>query len=119
MYDVGINLLRNRMVTTSFGLPGDIAGGINVPGLGSEVAVWDYKRREVLQVVDIGPQTGALEVRWLNEPGSTIGFTNAPGTSEIWRWHDVDLDGEYEFELAIDLPDGSVPTDMLISRDDK
>lgn len=119
MYDVGINPLRNRMVTTTFGLPGDVAGGINVEGLGSKVAVWDYKKREVLQVVDIGPQTGALEVRWLNDPGSTIGFTNAPGTSEIWRWHDIDLDGEYEFELAIDLPDGSVPTDMLISRDDK
>ena len=119
MYDVGINLLRNRMITTTFGLPGDVAGGINVPGLGSEVSVWDYQTREVLQVVDIGPQTGALEVRWLNEPGSTIGFTNAPGTSEIWRWQDIDLDGHYEFEVAITLPAGSVPTDMLISRDDK
>jgi selenium-binding protein 1 len=119
MYDVGINLIRNRMITTTFGLPKDVGGAINPAGLGNEVYVWDYKERKVLQTVDLGPQTGALEVRWLEEPGSTIGFTNAPGTSEIWRWHDVDLDGVYEFELAIKLPEGSIPTDMLISSDDK
>jgi selenium-binding protein 1 len=119
MYDAGINLLRNRMITTTFGLPKDVGGSLNPGGLGNEVYVWDYKERKVLQRVDLGPQTGALEVRWLDEPGSTIGFTNTPGTSEIWRWHDEDLDGVYEFEVAITLPEGSVPTDMLISSDDK
>jgi selenium-binding protein 1 len=119
MYDVGINLLRNRMITTTFGLPKDVGAMANPAGLGNEVYVWDYKERRVLQTVDLGPQTGALEVRWLEEPGSTIGFTNAPGTSQIWRWHDVDLDGVYEFEVAIELPEGSVPTDMLISSDDR
>src|SRR5690606_37949403 len=88
-------------------------------GLGDEVYVWDFKERTVLQVVELGPNTGALEVRWLHEMGSTIGFTNAPGTSEIWRWHDLDLDGHYEFDLAITLPPGSVPTDILLSADDK
>ena len=119
MYDAGINLLRNRMITTTFGLPKDVGESLNPAGLGNEVYVWDYQERKVLQTVDLGPQTGALEVRWLGDPGSTIGFTNAPGTSEIWRWHDVDLDGVYEFEVAITLPEGSVPTDMLISHDDK
>lgn len=119
MYDVGINLLRNRMVTTTFGLPKDVGGSLNPDGLGNEVYVWDYKERKVLQTVDLGPKTGALEVRWLEDPGVPIGFTNAPGTSEIWRWEDMDLDGVYEFELAIKLPEGSVPTDMLLSSDDK
>jgi selenium-binding protein 1 len=107
------------MITTTFGLPKDVGPMANPAGLGNEVYVWDYKERKVLQTVDLGPQTGALEVRWLEEPGSTIGFTNTPGTSEIWRWHDMDLDGVYEFEVAIELPDGSVPTDMLISSDDR
>jgi selenium-binding protein 1 len=119
MYDAGINLLRNRMVSTSFGLPADVAPGITTAGLGNHIYVWDYKAQEVTQVVDIGAETGALEVRWLNEPGSTIGFTNAPGTSEIWRWEDEDLDGHYDFSVAITLPAFSVPTDMLLSRDDR
>jgi methanethiol oxidase len=119
MYDIGINLLRNRMISTAFGLPAGVAGGINPGALGDEVYVWDFKQRKVLQVEKLGPSTGALEVRWLHELGSTIGFTNTPGTSEIWRWHDLDLDGHYEFDVAITLPPGSVPTDILISSDDK
>jgi methanethiol oxidase len=118
MYDIGINVLRNRMVTTSFGLPADVAPTITTAGLGNEVYVWDYKKQEVTQVVDIGAETGALEVRWLHDPGSTIGFTNAPGTSEIWRWEDLDLDGHYDFSVAISLPPFSIPTDMVLSKDD-
>jgi selenium-binding protein 1 len=118
MYDIGINVLRNRMITTSFGLPADVAPTITTAGLGNEVYVWDYKNQEVTQVVDIGAETGALEVRWLHDPGSTIGFTNAPGTSEIWRWEDQDLDGHYDFSVAVSLPAFSIPTDMVLSKDD-
>jgi selenium-binding protein 1 len=119
MYDIGLNLLRNRMITTSFGLPAGVGGGINPAGLGSDVYVWDYKAQEVTQVVNIGTNTGALEVRWVNDPGVPIGFTNAPGTSEIWRWDDMDLDGTYDFAAAVTLPAGSTPTDMVLSKDDK
>ena len=119
MYDVGFNLIRGKMVTTSFGLPADIAPGITIDGLGSDVYVWDLATRQVTQVENIGAGTGALEVRWLNEPGSTIGYTNAPGTSEIWMWEDEDLDGHYDFSVAIALPPLSVPTDILLSKDDK
>jgi|GEM_PF-32204 len=119
MYDVGFNMLRGTMVTTSFGLPADVAPGITVDGLGTDIYVWDMATQQVTQVEDIGPGTGALEVRWLHEPGSTIGYTNAPGTSEIWMWEDEDLDGTYAFSLAIALPEGSIPTDILLSEDDK
>jgi methanethiol oxidase len=118
MYDIGINVARNRMITTTFGLPGNVAPGITVSGLGNEVYVWDYQAEQVIQTVDLGPGTGALEVRWLHD-GSSIGFTNAPGTSEIWRWEDLDNDGYYNFAVAIALPAGSIPTDMLLSEDDK
>src|SRR5690606_36125042 len=114
-----INLIRNTMVSTAFGLPANVAPTITTTGLGNEVYVWNYKEQRVTQVVDIGAETGALEVRWLHEPGSTIGFTNAPGTSEIWRWEDEDLDGHYDFSAAISLPPFSIPTDMLLTKDDK
>lgn len=119
MYDAGYKPELNRMITTTFGLPKDITGPINVAGFGDEVYVWNLQNEKVIQRVKLSPNSGALEVRWLNEYGSTIGFTNAPGTSEIWRWHDLDGDGYYTFEVAISLPEFSAPTDIVLSSDDK
>jgi len=119
MYDVGIKPELNRMITTSFGLPKDVAAGITVDGLGTDLYVWDWKERKVIQQVNIGAGTGALEVRWRSEKGSTIGYTNAPGSNEIWAWEDLDGDGNYNFKAVIQLPQGSVPTDILLSHDDK
>lgn len=119
MYDAGIKPELNRMVTTSFGLPKDVAPGITVEGLGTDIYVWDWNERKVIQQVNIGAGTGALEVRWRSEKGSTIGYTNAPGSNEIWAWEDLDGDGQYNFKAVIKLPEGSIPTDMLLSHDDK
>lgn len=119
MYDFGFKLELNRAISTSFGLPADIGPGITITGLGTELYVWDLKKRKVIQRVDIGAGTGALEVRWLGKHGSTIGYTNAPGTSEIWAWDDLDGDGFYNFQVVIALSPFSIPTDMLLSSDDK
>lgn len=119
MYDAGYKPELNRMITTTFGLPKDIQGPINVEGLGDEVYVWDLQKERVIQRVKLSPNSGALEVRWLNGHGIPIGFTNAPGTSEIWRWHDLDGDGYYKFEVAMTLPPLSAPTDIILSSDDK
>lgn len=119
MYDAGFKPELNRMITTTFGWPKDIEGPINVPGLGDEIAVWDLRKEKVIQRVKISPNSGALEVRWLNEHGVPIGYTNAPGTSEIWMWHDLDGDGYYTFQVAISLAAFAVPTDILLSSDDK
>ena len=119
MYDAGIKLEVNRMITTSFGLPKNIAPGITVKDLGTDIYVWDWKEQKVLQKVNIGKGTGALEVRWRSKQGSTIGYTNAPGSNEIWAWEDIDGDGHYHFKVVIKLPEGSIPTDMLLSKDDK
>ena len=119
MYDAGFKPELNRMITTTFGLPKDIEGPINVAGFGDEISVWDLREEKVIQRVKITPNSGALEVRWLNEHGVPIGYTNAPGSSEIWMWHDMDGDGFYTFEVAISLPAFAVPTDILLSTDDK
>jgi selenium-binding protein 1 len=119
MYDMGLKVELNRMITTSFGLPKNVAPGITIDGLGTDIYVWDYQARKVIQKVKLGKGTGALEVRWRSDPKSTVGYTNAPGTSEIWAWEDLDGDGRYNFKVVIKLPDSSVPTDMLLSDDDK
>jgi selenium-binding protein 1 len=121
MYDVGIKSELNRMVTTTFGLPADVAGGINLAhptlGLGNEVYVWDYGTRQVIQRVDLGPATGALEVRWSNTYGEPVGYTNTPGTGAIWAWEDFDGNGVYQFHEV--LTGLGVPTDMVMTSDTK
>jgi selenium-binding protein 1 len=121
MYDVGIKWELNRMVTTTFGLPSDVAGGINLAhptlGLGNEVCVWNALTRQVIQRVDLGPATGALEVRWSNTFGEPVGYTNAPGTGAIWAWEDFDFNGQYEFHEV--LTGLGVPTDMVMTSDSK
>jgi len=119
MYDAGFKPELNRMITTTFGLPKDIVGPINVAGFGDEIYVWDLQKEKVIQRVKLSPNSGALEVRWLNKHGVPIGYTNAPGSSEIWMWHDLDGDGFYTFEVAISLPAFSAPTDIVLSSDDK
>jgi len=119
MYDAGFKPELNRMITTTFGWPKDIEGPINVAGFGDEISVWDLRKEKVIQRVKISPNSGALEVRWFNGHAVPIGYTNAPGTSEIWMWHDLDGDGYYKFQVAISLPAFAVPTDILLSSDDK
>src|SRR4029079_6553371 len=92
MYDVGLKPELNRMITTTFGLPKDVAGGIDTTnptlGLGNEVCVWDAVSRRGLQRVNLGAGTGALEARWTNPFGEPVGYTNTPGTGAIWAWED-------------------------------
>jgi selenium-binding protein 1 len=119
MYDAGIKPELKRMVTTSFGLPKAVAPGITIKNLGTDVYVWDWEKQKVIQTKHIGAGTGALEVRWRAKKDSTIGYTNAPGSSEIWAWDDLDGDGKFTFTAVIKLPEGSIPTDMLLTDDDK
>jgi selenium-binding protein 1 len=121
MYDIGIKTDVHRMVSTTFGLPKDIAGGIDITnptlGLGNEVCVWDYDSRQVLQRVDLGPGTGALEARWTNQPNEPVGYTNTPGTGAIWAWEDFDGDGVYAFHEV--LTGLGIPTDLVMTSDSK
>jgi len=121
MYDVGIKPELNRMITTTFGLPKDIAGGIDITnptlGLGNEVCVWDAQSRRVIQRVNLGAGTGALEARWTNTYGEPVGYTNTPGTGAIWAWEDFDGDGVYAFHQV--LTGLGIPTDLVMTSDSK
>jgi selenium-binding protein 1 len=118
MYDLGFNPDLNRAVSTTFGWPADVAGGVSPAGLGDEVAVWDWEAQQVLQRVELGPNSGALEVRWIDEPGSTLGMTNTPGTNGLWVWQDADGDGLFSFDQVLSAEDGLAgPMDIVLSDD--
>lgn len=115
MYDFGFNEDVNRAVSTSFGWPADVGGGINPTGFGDEVAVWDFAAQEVIQTESLGENCGALEVRWIEE--HNIGMTNCPGTNSLWVWEDEDGDGFYDFHQVLSAGDGLAgPVDMVLTE---
>jgi selenium-binding protein 1 len=118
MYDFDSLREANRGISTTFGPPALCGSGIEPTCLGDEVAVWDLRRQRVIQVANLGPHSGALEVRFIDEPGVRRAFINTPGTSAVWLAHDDDRDGVFEFQQVLGPEDGLVlPVDMLLSYD--
>jgi selenium-binding protein 1 len=118
MYDFDALPEANRGISSTFGPPALCGAGIDPACLGDEVAVWDLREQKVIQTVSLGPASGALEVRFLHEPGVRRAFINTPGTSAVWLAHDDDGDGTFAFQQVLGPADGLfLPVDMLLSYD--
>jgi selenium-binding protein 1 len=118
MYDFAAAPAANRGISSTFGPPATCGGGIDPACLGDEVAVWDLRRREVIQTADLGANSGALMVRFIREPGVRRAFINTPGTSAVWLADDDDRDGVFEFQQVLGPEDGlAIPADIVLSHD--
>lgn len=116
MYDVGVKLEMNRMITSSWAPPEHIMHELAPPELvGDEIVVWDWETKRPLQVEHL--DKAPLEVRWMHGPQGLGGFVNCAYGGTVWYWEDADDDGTLEFERVIELPEGSTPADMRISYD--
>lgn len=74
----------------------------------------------MIQVVKLGTNSGALEVRFIEKPGIRRALVNTPGTHAVWLGHDDDKDGVFEFQQVLGPEDGLlIPADMLLSYDNK
>ena len=119
MYDFAALPAANRGISSTFGPPATCGGGIDPGCLGDEVAVWDLRRREVIQTADLGANSGALMVRFLHGDGVRRAFINTPGTSAVWLAHDDDRDGVFRFTQVLGPEDGlAIPADIVLSYDD-
>jgi len=120
MYDFEALPEANRGISTTFGAPKLCAKGIDPSCLGSDVAVWDTKKRKVIQTADLGEHSGALMVHWVARDGVRRAFINTPGTSAVWLADDDDRDGVYDFQQVLGPRDGlKLPPDLLLSHDGK
>jgi methanethiol oxidase len=120
MYDFESLPEANRGISTTFGSPAGCAVGIDPGCLGDEVAVWDVRKRKVIQTANLGPSSGALMVHFVLKKGIRRAFINAPGTSAIWLADDDDGDGVYDFQQVLGPKDGlALPPDMIVSNDGK
>jgi selenium-binding protein 1 len=118
MYDFDSLVEANRGISTTFGPPAVCGAGIDPTCLGGEVSVWNLRRQKVVQVADLGANSGALEVRFIEQHGVRRAFINTPGTSAVWLAHDDDADGVFAFQQVLGPEDGLlIPADMLLSYD--
>ncbi len=145
-YDVWWHLGQDVMVTSEWGTPNMIEGGLNPELLlgkqyGHRLHVWDLRRRRHTQEIDLGDVNQiALELRPAHDPRKTYGFVNTVVsvedlTSSIFLWHREN--GSFSAQKVIsippepadsaDLPDalkpfGAVPplvSDIVLSLDDR
>jgi methanethiol oxidase len=120
MYDFAAVHSANRGISTAFGPPALCGGGVDPTCLGDEVAVWNLRRQRVIQTADLGPNSGALEVRFIREPGVRRAFINTVGTNAVWLAHDDDRNGVFAFQQVLGPEDGLVlPADLLLSYDNR
>jgi selenium-binding protein 1 len=120
MYDIDARIEANRAISTTFGPPALCGVGLDPTCLGNEVAVWNLTSQKVIQVADLGTNSGALEVRFIEKLGVRRALINTPGTSAVWLADDDDKNGVFDFQQVLGPEDGLlIPADMLLSYDNR
>jgi selenium-binding protein 1 len=145
-YDFWWHLGWDTMVTSEWGTPNTIEGGV-VPELlmakqyGRRLHFWDLRERRHIKAVPLGEDSQfVLELRPAHDPAKRFGFVNVvlsltDLSSSIWMW--FHRDGDWQVRKVIDIPAepadatqlppalqpfGAVPplvTDIALSLDDR
>ncbi|MGH8898866.1 MAG: selenium-binding protein SBP56-related protein [Egibacteraceae bacterium] len=145
-YDFWWHLGHDVMVTSEWGTPNMIEGGLDPQLLlgkqyGHRLHVWDLRKRTHLRTLDVGDHHQmALELRPAHDPTKTYGFMGVVTSVEdlsasVWLWHREH--GDWAIEKVITVPAepaeadrlppalqpfGAVPpivTDLVLSLDDR
>jgi hypothetical protein len=94
-YDFWWHLGHDTMITSEWGTPNMVEGGLDPSLLGQyghQLHVWDLKTRKHQQAIDLGPeQQMVLELRPAHDPNKTYGFvgvvvSTADLSASIWTW---------------------------------
>ncbi|NUB89958.1 selenium-binding protein [Haloterrigena sp. SYSU A121-1] len=133
-YDYWYQPRQNVMVSSEWAAPKTYYPGFDLEDVeagnyGQRLHFWDWEDGTVEQTIDLGEEgLIPLEVRFLHTPESAHGFVGAALSSNIFHfWRDQT--GEYRAEKVIDfesrehddwdMPVPALPTDILISMDDR
>jgi selenium-binding protein 1 len=94
-YDFWWHLGHDTMVTSEWGTPNMVEGGLDPSLLGQyghQLHVWDLKTRKHQQAIDLGPeQQMVLELRPAHDPNKAYGFvgvvvSTADLSASVWTW---------------------------------
>ena len=119
-YDFWWHLGHDTMITSEWGTPNMVEGGVN-PDLfgkyGHQLHVWDLRSRKHLQTLDLGAeQQMVLELRPSHDPNKTYGFVGVVVSledlsSSIWTWY---RDGaQWAVRKVIEVPAEPADPDQL------
>lgn len=121
-YDAWWHLGQDTMITSEWGTPAMIEGGLDPDLLlgakyGHRVHFWDLHKRRNTQTIDLGPEYQlALELRPAHDPTKAHGFMNCVVnltdlSSSIWLWHRDG--GQWAMRKIIDIPAEPAEPDQL------
>jgi methanethiol oxidase len=121
-YDFWWHLGYDTMITSEWGTPNMIEGGLNPEillqsGYGHQLHVWDLRRRRHLQALDLGDEYQiVLELRPAHDPSKNYGFAGVvinlkDLSSSIWLWHRQN--GGWDIRKVIDIPAEPADPDQL------
>jgi selenium-binding protein 1 len=119
-YDFWWHLGHDTMITSEWGTPNMVEGGVN-PELfgkyGHQLHVWDLRSRKHQQTLDLGAeQQMVLELRPAHDPNKTYGFVGVVVSlqdlsSSIWTWY---RDGaQWAVRKVIEVPAEPADPDQL------
>jgi selenium-binding protein 1 len=123
-YDVWWNIGYDRVVTSEWGTPNMVEGGVNPELLlggkyGHHLHVWDMKSRRHRQAIDLGPeQQMVLELRPAHDPDKPWGFvgvvvSTADLSASVWLWHPAEGNGQITATKVIEIPAEPAETEQL------
>ncbi|SFC29632.1 selenium-binding protein 1 [Halobiforma haloterrestris] len=134
-YDYWYQPRQNVMVSSEWAAPKTYYPGFDLDDVeagnyGQRLHFWDWEDGTVEQTIDLGEEgLIPLEVRFLHTPESTHGFVGAALSSNVFHFWRDEESGEYRAEKVIDfesrehddwdMPVPALPTDILISMDDR
>lgn len=121
-YDFWWHLTQDAMITSEWGTPNMIEGGLNPELLlagkyGHHLHFWNLRSRRHVQSVDLGAeQQMVLELRPSHDPAKTYGFVGVVVSlkdlsSSIWLWHRDN--GEWKVQKVIEIPAEPADPDLL------
>jgi selenium-binding protein 1 len=121
-YDAWWHLTQDLMITSEWGTPDMIEGGLNPELLmakkyGRQIHLWDLRRRRHLRALPVGEDDQiTLELRPAHDPRKSYGFAGvvvsiANLSSSIWLWHRKD-DG-WAVDKVIEIPAEPAEPDLL------
>lgn len=119
-YDFWWHLNNDTIVTSEWGTPNMVEGGLNpalIGSFGHHLHIWDLKGNHQ-QAIDLGPeQQMVLELRPSHNPDKTYGFagvvvSTVDLSASIWTWYRDD-DGVWRAKKVIEIPAEPAAADQL------
>jgi selenium-binding protein 1 len=110
-YDFAWHLGHDTIITSEWGTPKMVEGGLNPDLLGQygrSLHVWDLRKRRHLQALDLGAeQQMVLEVRPAHDPTKAYGFVGVVVSlkdlsASVWLWHQAN--GSWAVRKVIEIP---------------